>query len=38
LLRNFAEAFLVDHYELPRSHPMVQKTLHSIERERRGIV
>lgn len=30
LLRNFAEAFLVDHYELPRSHPMVQKTLMSI--------
>ena len=30
LLMNFAEAFLIDHYELPRSHPMVQKTLKSI--------
>ena len=30
LLKNFAEAFLVDHYELPRAHPMVQKTLASI--------
>lgn len=31
MLRNFAEAFLVDHYELPRSHPMLQKTLNSIK-------
>ena len=31
LLRKFAEAFLIDHYELPKSHPMVQKTLMSIK-------
>ena len=30
LLKKFAEAFLIDHYELPRSHPMLQKTLQSI--------
>lgn len=33
LLKEFAEAFLVDHYELPREHIMVQKTLKSIAQE-----
>ncbi len=33
VLRNFAEAFLIDHYELPLEHPMVQKTLKSISQE-----
>lgn len=33
LLKNFAEAFLVDHYELPKYHPMVQKTLSSIDEQ-----
>lgn len=31
LLRDFAAAFLVDHYELPKAHPMLQKTLNSIK-------
>ena len=31
LLRDFAASFLIDHYELPKSHPMVQKTLNSIK-------
>ncbi len=30
VLKDFAEAFLIDHYELPREHEMVQKTLDSI--------
>lgn len=31
LLRNFAKAFLIDHYNLPETHPIVQKTLNSIQ-------
>ena len=31
VLINFTEAFLIDHYELPKSHPRVQKALRSIK-------
>ena len=37
LLRKFIKAFLVDHYDLPQSHPMVQKTLNSIEQREERI-
>jgi hypothetical protein len=31
LLKNFAKAFLVDHYDLPENHHKVQETLNSIQ-------